>query len=64
MHAGTLVHEAHWKWWPVHEEASSAYPPDELVPGFRSAPLTSKVAYSFGPILSGKNGMAPSPLGS
>ena len=34
-HAGVQVHEAHWKWWPVHEEAEAAYPPEELVPGFK-----------------------------
>ncbi len=33
------MHEAHWKWWPIHEEAEAAYPPEELVPNFKCALL-------------------------
>ena len=30
-----MVREGHFKWWDTHPEANGAYPPEELVPGFK-----------------------------
>ena len=32
------MREGHFKWWDTHPEANGAYPPEELVPGFKCAP--------------------------